>query len=321
VKYSLLAAVGLAACWSAPKPTAIDAPATVADTRPPAVCGLRSGMRGQTSRSVIAGGLARTYLVYLPATVAPATPVPLVIVAHGYSMSGQAMADITQYAALADAEHIAVAFPDGQAGPNSFGAPWNVGAGVCPAAGNTAPPVAAGDDFALLDAIEADIANDQCLDPAHKFITGFSMGGYFSHQVNCMRADYRAAAPHSGGTHDLATCTVGHKPIIIFHGSADAAIPAGCDDPDALGVLGVTPSATAWAAHNGCATTTTTRAITNGSCIDFDGCPADGQVTLCRFDVMGHCWAGGPASAGVFACPGYAGATQLEWDFWKQHAW
>src|SRR4051794_8964151 len=157
-------------------------------------------MRGKTMRTVTAAGLARTYIVYLPDGVAPTTPVPLVIVAHGYTMSGQAMYDITEFAALADSEHIAVAFPDGQAGPDSFGAPWNVGAGVCPSTGGNTPE-AAGDDFALLDAIEADISADQCLDSAHKFITGFSMGGYLSHQVNCMRGDYRSAAPHSGGTH------------------------------------------------------------------------------------------------------------------------
>ena len=42
------------------------------------------------------------------------------------------MFDITGYPALADAEHIAVAFPDGQGGPNTFNAPWNVGTNVCP---------------------------------------------------------------------------------------------------------------------------------------------------------------------------------------------
>jgi len=33
---------------------------------------------------------------------------------------------------------------------------------------------------------------------------------------------------------------------------------------------------------------------------------------------MGHCWAGG---SGTFGCSNYQSATQLEWDFFKQHAW
>ncbi|MBA3541897.1 MAG: hypothetical protein H0T79_19940 [Deltaproteobacteria bacterium] len=85
-------------------------------------------MRGTTRRITEAGGLQRSYLVYLPAGD-PRTPMPMVIVAHGFSMSGQLMFDITEYKALADREHIALAFPDGQAGPNSSGAPWNVALG------------------------------------------------------------------------------------------------------------------------------------------------------------------------------------------------
>ena len=283
-------------------------------------CGLRTGQRGLTHRTITAAGLARTYLVYLPPPADPSAAMPLVFVHHGYTMSGQAMYDVTAYAALADSEHIALAFPDGQGGPNAVTAPWNVGANVCPSTAG-APPVATGDDFAFLDAMKADIAEDQCLDRDHVFVTGFSMGGYFAHHVGCMRDDIRAVAPASGGTHDLAACTTGHKPIIMFHGLADPLIPAGCDDPASLPVPGVTPAATAWAAKNGCATTATARSVSGGTCYTYDGCPADGQVELCTFTGMGHCWAGGPPSAGVYACPPYADATRLEWEFFKQYAW
>ena len=295
----------------------VDAP-LAPDAAP--TCGRRVGMRGKTNRTIQAAGLDRTYIVYLPAGVDPATPVPLVFVHHGYTMSAQAMYEITNYAALADSEHVAVAFPDGQGGPDSFGAPWNVGTNVCPASGGGTPPHATGDDFAMLDAIKADISLDQCLDDAHVFVTGFSMGGYFSHHAGCMRDDIRAVAPHSGGTHSLATCTTQHKPIIIFHGAADTIVPIGCDDPAALQPLGVTASATAWAAKNGCATTTSPRLVQGGTCLYYDACPADGQVALCTFPGMAHCWAGG-SSASVFACPSYADATALEWSFFKQYAW
>ena len=272
-----------------------------------------------THRTAMVDGVVRTYLVYLPQTD-PRTPLPAVLVFHGYTMSGQTMFDVTEYAALADTEHIALAFPDGEGGPNTATAPWNVGAGVCPTFFGP-PPNAMGNDFGLIDAIEADLAHDQCLDPAHIFATGFSMGGYLTHHLACMRDDIRGAAPHSSGTHDLITCTSGHKPIIILHGLGDTVIPPGCDDPSATAVAGVTPSAVAWAAKNGCATTTQTIAVQGGSCEVYDSCPADGQVELCTFPGMGHCWAGGPASAGVFACPAHAKATELEWEFFKQHAW
>ena len=83
-------------------------------------CGTRTGMRGLTDRSITAAGLNRTYWVYLPSTFPAATPMPFVYVFHGYTMSGQDMVNMTDYQALADSEGIAIAFPDGQGGPNSI---------------------------------------------------------------------------------------------------------------------------------------------------------------------------------------------------------
>ncbi len=308
-----LIALVLAACDSSP-PGKIDIdaalPIDAVDAPPDApACGLRAGVRGKTSRTIVADGLTRTYHVYLPAGD-PLTPMPLLFVHHGYTMSGQQMFDITKYAALADDEKVALVFPDGQGGPLSNGAPWNVGSGVC-ASSVGAPPVAAGDDFAMLDAITADLADDQCLDREHVFVTGFSMGGYFSHHAGCTRPDIRGIAPHSGGTHDLTACPSTKKPVIMFHGTGDTLVPASCS----------TAAATAWAAHNGCAATTTSRTVTGGTCVRYDGCPVGGQVELCTFTAMGHCWAGGAATAGVYSCPLYADATQMAWQFFKTDAW
>ncbi len=314
--------IALAACGSPGKgPLTGDAPAADSSDAPNdgAACGVRSGMRGKTSRSIQVGGVTRTYVVYLPQADDPRTPAPLVFVHHGYTMSGQNMYDLTGYPALADTEHIALAFPDGEAGPSTAGPPWNVGTNICPSTSGT-PPEGTGDDFAFLDAMKADIAQDQCLDTAHVFVTGFSMGGYFSHHVGCMRSDIRAVAPHSGGTHALDGCPVARKPIIMFHGTGDPLIPDGCDDPAGVTPSGFTPAATEWAQHNGCATTTHTVPVTNGHCVIYDGCPADGQVELCTFDSMGHCWAGG-VDGSIYACGTYASATQLEWAFFKQYAW
>src|SRR5580692_11825722 len=60
-------------------------------------CGMRTGMRSTTNRTVMVGTTARTYIVYLPSAADPSTPMPFVYVFHGYTMSGQQMYDITQY--------------------------------------------------------------------------------------------------------------------------------------------------------------------------------------------------------------------------------
>jgi polyhydroxybutyrate depolymerase len=283
-----------------------DAPPVV-DATP---CGTRTDRRGETTRTVDAGGLTRRYHVYLPAHADRSRPLPLVYVHHGYTMSGNLMIGVTRYEQLADEEGIAVVFPDGQGGALSLEAPWNVGDGVCRSY-EIITPNASGDDFAMLDAIRADVSADQCIDERRVYVTGFSMGGYFANQAGCMRSDVRAIAPHSGGTHDLAGCTGGVKPVILFHGTADPVIPTSCGRD----------AAAAWAAHNGCATTKTSRDVQGGNCERYDGCPAGGQVELCTFTLMGHCWAGGPLLSGIYACPPYADATRLEWEFFKAYAW
>jgi polyhydroxybutyrate depolymerase len=310
---------------SAPDSTLADGPSV---SESGVACGTRTGMRGLTSRMVSVGGVARTYLIYLPQNLDPATPVPFVYVFHGATMNGQEMHDITQYSVLADSEGIGIAFPDGENGTDSL-FPWNVensGQTVC-GAGQFAE--ATGDDFGFMDAMKADVSLDQCLDQPHLFATGFSMGGYFSHHIGCYRSDIRAVAPHSGGTiADLSVCTTGHVPIIIFHGTSDPVIAEGCDDPTGLAQLGFPASATLWAAKNGCQTTYTTvptdgDAGGDGQCYVYDGCPSDGQVELCTFTGMGHCWAGGDQTGGntLSACPTYASATALEWSFFKKYAW
>ena len=303
------------ACGSTPEIAgSVDAPpidGVVADATVPLdarTCGQRSGMRGLTTRTVTAGGLTRRFHVYLPERDA-GTPMPLVFVHHGFTMSGQAMVDITRYRALADREGIAVAFPDGQGGANSFEPPWSVGSGNCSSTSG-APPVATGDDFAMLDAIQTELANDQCIDGDHIYVTGFSMGGYFSNHAACMYDRIRGAAPHSGGSHDLSGCVGGPVPVLVLHGTGDTLIPPSCGRQ----------AAERWAAHNGCSTTTTSRSIDGGTCITYDGCPAGGQVEYCTFTAMGHCWAGGVFGS-IYACPTYAQATELTWEFWKTYAY
>jgi polyhydroxybutyrate depolymerase len=308
---------------------ATDAAASDGQTDADVACGSRTGMRGLTHRKVMAAGLERTYLVYLPTTLSATKPVPFVYVFHGYLMSGQDMHDITRYSTLADSEGIALVFPDGEGGPDSLDPPWNVinpGQMVC---GGGEFVIATGNDFAFMDAMKADVSQDQCLDAAHEYSTGFSMGGYFTHHVGCYRSDIRAVAPHSGATiDDLSVCTTGHVPIIIFHGLADPVIDDACDDPNVPEDPGYPASAKLWAEKNGCANTYTTIPTDgsgggNGQCYLYDGCPSDGQVELCTFTGMVHCWAGGNASGsgGTNACPTYADATALEWAFFKKYAW
>ena len=299
----------------------------------PGNCGMRTGMRGKTTRTLMVGSASRSYIAYLPQSASPTKALPFVYVFHGASQDGSYLYDMTQYSMLADSEGIAVVFPDGQgvssATDTTSLTPWNVsdnGAAVCGAGSLVSNANAV--DFAFMDAIKADVTQDQCLDSAHTFATGFSMGGYFTHHIACDRTDIRAAAPHSGGTlASLSSCKTDHVPIIIFHGTSDPLIAPGCDDPNSPAQSGFPPSATLWAQKNGCKSTYTTTAENgsgggDGQCYLYDGCPADGQVELCTFTNMSHAWAGAPVCQSCIGSgSAYASATQLQWSFFKKYAW
>jgi poly(3-hydroxybutyrate) depolymerase len=293
---------------------------------------MRTGKRGKTSRTITVGSAQRTFIAYLPQSANPTTPVPFVYVFHGATQTGQALYDMTEYSKIADSDGIAVVFPDGQGSSSATGAgsltPWNVtdGPGLCGLGTlvSNLNPV----DFAFVDAMKADVMQDQCLDDHHIYATGFSMGGYFSHHIACDRPDFRAAGPHSGGTMaDLSSCKTGHMPIIIFHGDADPLINEACDDPNGVAQAGFPASATLWAKKNGCQATFTKIPETgsgtmNGQCLLYDGCPADGQVEVCIMSGLAHAWSGAPVCAGCIGSgAGYPSATHIEWEFFKKYAW
>jgi polyhydroxybutyrate depolymerase len=270
-----------------------------------AICSGKPGaLRGKSDQTLMAGGMERTFVYYAPAKLDPNVPAPIVIVPHGWLMSGQQMFDITQYHAIADSEGFILMYPNGQ--PGQLG-PWNVGDGACPST-LAVLPLAAGDDMAFIDGMIAFAEADQCVDRKHVFVSGFSMGGYFSNETGCLRADIAAIGPHSGGSHELDGCPTKRKPAIIFHGELDGLIPAACGKE----------ARDRWVEQNGCSKEVESVDVLGGHCEYSKACPADGQVVLCLFDGMDHGWAGG---TGSFGFPEYESASKLGWEFFKKYAW
>jgi poly(3-hydroxybutyrate) depolymerase len=281
-------------------------------------CGNGGGKyRGKSNQTVTAANLSRTFVLYESSKLDAKKPAPLVIVPHGFTMSGEAMFTITGYDKVADSDGLVVAYPDGQGGTNPLSSPWYVGGDVC----GLGAFVAATEDVdqAFMDEIIKFVDADQCVDRNHIYMTGFSMGGYFSNETACINTTFRATGPHSGGTHDLSGCANKHKPIIIFHFKSDSLISYDC---------GV-DARDKWVAHNGCnATGPDVVTVKGGSCEYYKSCPADGQVAFCSFDepsdgggelLTGHAWSGGTADP--FAIPQTESATALGWGFFKKYAW
>lgn len=260
-------------------------------------------LRGKVQASVSVGGVTRTFIYYAPEGIHPNTPVPLVLSPHGFGMTAENEYTLTRFKELADVEGFVAIFPDGSAG-----APWNVGAGVSGVGTLVNNP--SSNDQGFVDAMIDYAKADQCIDEKHVFLSGFSMGGYFSNEVGCVRSDIAGIGPHSGGSHDLASCTGSIKPVILFHGARDPLITYKDN-----GLL----ARDRWVARNGCSNEADSMAVKGGHCDYHRGCPAHSQVVFCHFDQMVHAWAGGAGT--INSDPTVESASALAWKFWREYAW
>ncbi|MEY4575403.1 MAG: hypothetical protein RL701_106 [Pseudomonadota bacterium] len=252
-------------------------------------CTGKAGKKGNDMRTYDKEGAA--YIVHFPSNLDPNEPVPLIYVAHGFTMDGASMQSITGFDAVADANKFVVVYPTGDGGAT----PWNVGDAACLPGGVVNAPAA--DSFGYLEAIKASIEVDQCIDAKKVFVTGFSMGGYFSHNVGCKIGNTfaRAVGPHSGGTYP-GDCPGSPVPVFIMHGDADTFI-----DYRACGQ----GARDYWLARNKCGAKFDTKMVMGGSCDWYQDCDANGQTVFCSFNGIGHAWA--------------RGATDAVWNFFKSY--
>lgn len=270
-------------------------------------CADRAGkLRGKSTQMLSVGDVTRSFVYYAPESLKADQPAPLVIAVHGFAMSGETMYTVTGFKELADKEGFVAVFPDGA----SFASPWNVGTGIM---GVSATLSGKADDQAFLDAILEFTDDDQCLDREHVFVTGFSMGGYFSNESGCLRDDLAGIAPHSGGSHDLSACPGSIKPVILFHGEVDGVVSY----PNA-GLV----TRDRWRTRNGCGSEFDLEMVESGAlCEYYKDCPERAQVALCHFPELEHKWAGGNDPSYWYGDPDRASAAQLAWDFWRKYAW
>jgi polyhydroxybutyrate depolymerase len=272
----------------------------------PPRCDAKPGVfRGKSSQSLRVGGLDRSFIYYAPERLEPDLPAPILIVAHGFSVSADELFAITGFDALADREGFLLAFPNGQGA-----APWNIGADNCPSTLGDIPS-ASGDDQAFIDGILTFVESDRALDREHVFVGGLAGGGYLASEAGCSRSDIRGIASHSGGSHSLAACGVETLPVIVFHGVLDNVVPVEC---------GI-ETRQRWAEHNGCDGSADVRAVLGGTCEYSRGCPPGGEVVLCLFDQLGRDWAGALTSGGASSAARFASATELTWQFFREFAW
>jgi len=239
-------------------------------------CTAAAPATADTNRTVQSGGMARTYVLHVPAAHDSRTPSPLVLDFHSAGMSGAAERTMSPYPAALDPAGVIVAFPDGVKGVAGTG--WNVGP-CC---------VAGVDDVAFARDLVADVGQTTCIDLDRVYAVGILTGGGMAYYVACHAADvFAAVAP---AAFDLLAENVNDcmpkraVTEISFRGTDDPRIPypggpSSMIPSMPITFLGAVQTFDTWAGIDGCTGAASTPDA-NG-CARYGSCRDGVEVVLC----------------------------------------
>jgi polyhydroxybutyrate depolymerase len=233
---------------------------------------------------------ARPYGFLAPSSYRASTATPLVVVLHGYGVSGRQQADYFGLPADAEEHGYLLAYPDGLMDPSGSRF-WNATDACCNFYGSRV------DDVAYLGAVIDDVAAHYTVDPKRIFVIGHSNGGFMAHRLACEIGGRLAAVISLAGAtwRNAASCPAAALVNVLqVHGDADQTIFYGGN--------GVYPSAAqtvaTWAQKNRC----TGALESSGDDKDLDtgitgsetrtegyaGCPPGGAADLWTIEGGGH---------------------------------
>jgi len=160
--------------------------------------------------SIKVKGATRGYRLLVPNGISARKAVPLVFSFHGRGGSKDRMHLYCGLNGTAKQNKFILVYP------SAIGGNWNL------------RPGAANADIAFFDALYTRLTKQYNIDLNRVYLTGMSMGGYFSNLVASQRSDKIAAiAPHSGGLGWLRMGVKVEKKYAVFviHGDADRVVP------------------------------------------------------------------------------------------------
>ncbi|MCW2685143.1 MAG: polyhydroxybutyrate depolymerase [Mycobacterium sp.] len=273
---------------------------------------------GSSMHTISAGGIDRSYRVYVPAGL-PASA-PLVVMLHGGFGSAEQAERSYGWDQLADTAKFIVAYPDG------IGRAWNTGAAGPATLGGGGdccgrPGRDHIDDIGFITAAIGDISMHVGVDPARVYATGISNGGMMAYSLACNTAMFAAIGPDSAT--QLDPCGAPHPTSVLhIHGTADRLIRY--DGEPGAGVARIdgpsVPDLNAfWRNVDQCGAPAVT---TNGPVTTSAADCADGRrVELITVDGGGHQWPGSaPVREGADPPSQALDATSTFWQFFATQA-
>jgi para-nitrobenzyl esterase len=264
--------------------------------------------RYSTSVVVMPDGTQRQYLVRFPTGFDAQRASNVVFNFHGATSRAIDQAHYSNFAALADRDHVVLVLPDANkifpARDNPLAQYWD-GAWE---ANKRVRDV----DIEFVQQVIDDVR--QAMNVDQLYATGMSAGGDISAAFACLPANpFSAIAPVTYAYYSAECAEADPVPVIYFHGSEDQVVPfAGSGtpwlDPPVPELM------QRWARHNGCQGDADIQQITPSVVKQsWSGCAAATEWYL--IEGGGHTWPGGPDVKRLGVTTREISATQLIWDF------
>jgi len=269
---------------------------------------------GRSTHTLEHDGVARTYLLYVPASP-PRGPVPLVVALHGGFGTGASALRQGGWEAAADRHGFVVVAPDG------LTRSWNAGFCCGPAMRNDVDDV--GFVLAVLDDVEATLR----IDPRRVYATGMSNGAMMAYRLGCEASERFAAIAPVAGTVVVPSCSP-TVPVALLHIHGltdrnvpfDGGLPTKTFQPDPPTYPPVRDGVETFVRADGCRAEpeVTTRDVVTTE--RWRGCDDRTAVKLITIADGGHSWPGGTRMAALLDPPSDAlDATTVIWRFFAAH--
>ena len=253
---------------------------------------LDPGSAGVHSQTIVTGGLIRYYDWAAPDGNQPR---PVLLAFHGLGGNATEFRENSELLKPAlDAGYV-LAFPQAS---NEAGRGWSMGCDNC-----TDGDRLGISDVAYVDAVLDDLAKRTTIDRTRVYVTGFSMGGWFSYAMACQRSSMVKAIVPVGGLmpRPVAALCTPTQPIgaMVIFGDQDPTQPyAGRAGP--YGLFGADSSALFWSNASQCGFATEQRQTFGNTQVDvmqIEQCRDGVRVERHRVVGLAHVWPKGNYSA------------------------
>jgi polyhydroxybutyrate depolymerase len=231
----------------------------------------------------------RAYDVRVPKGFDGTTPLPLVIMVHGYGATGQLQDQFFPVSGQVDAKQFLYVLPNGT--PDANGKRfWNATEACCD---NGRIGV---DDVAFFRALVDDVKGRYPVKEGHVFLIGHSNGAFMSLRLACEASDVVSGVVAVAGStfQDSTRCQAGQAvPILLSHGDRDSSVPI---EGRPGSFPGAKETGARFARRNGCTGSWVDRErldLLGGSDAEtqqslIEGCPEKASVELWTHEQVGH---------------------------------